>query len=178
MAAKSAGQMAEAIKQLKLKMFDAAADGAVVAGVNDGLKYALRVAVTQTMITGGGKHAPVNSTKLTVRSGNLRRDIRVVPAKKEGEVFIGGLEAGGSGGVPYAAIHEFGGTIKHPGTFMISYPMHWKKGTQDVFAMRVKAHDIKMPARPYMGPALKQSSSNIMGFVQKRLDRLAKTLIP
>lgn len=56
----------------------------------------------------------------------------------------------------YAAIHQFGGTIKHPG----GTAYHAPKGKRAKFIDNVKAaafhprtaaHDIVMPARPYLG---------------------------
>jgi phage gpG-like protein len=61
--------------------------------------------------------------------------------------------------VPYAAIHEYGGTINHPGGtayFMagegrIGFVSN-AKATSDM--PRTKPHAITIPARAYLGPAL------------------------
>jgi len=84
-----------------------------------------------------------NKTKiLFVRSGDLYRSFtKGNPAnilKSTGK----GVEFGSK--VPYAAIHEYGGVINHPGT---------KNGFGK--GIPIPPHTINMPARPYLAPALK-----------------------
>lgn len=64
--------------------------------------------------------------------------------------------------IPYARIHELGGTIKHPG----GTPYFVGSGGKAVFMKKdgsypngtkfTKAHDIKIKPRPYIVPALKE----------------------
>ena len=79
---------------------------------------------------------------LNVRSGNLFRSFTkgnpLNILKDTGK----GIEFGSK--VPYAAIHEYGGTIDHPGTnngFGRGIP--------------IPAHGIPMPKRSYLQPAIK-----------------------
>lgn len=79
---------------------------------------------------------------------------------------------------PYAAIHEFGGTINHPGgtAFFI------RDGGEAVFVSneaaarfasihgrelpRTKPHPIVMPARPYMAPAARAKRTEVVALVR------------
>ena len=49
--------------------------------------------------------------------------------------------------VPYAAIHQFGGTIEHPGSDKFQA---FEIGGQWVYTHGTKPHPITIPARPYM----------------------------
>ena len=51
-------------------------------------------------------------------------------------------------GIPYAAIHQFGGTINHPGS---DKPQVFTVNGALVFAAKgTKPHQIRIPARPYL----------------------------
>ena len=75
--------------------------------------------------------------------------------------------------VPYAAIHEYGGTINHPGgtPYMIvddGRVLFLKKG--DPRAVRTtRAHAITMPARPYLAPALRQFEKEALPTIQQNI---------
>lgn len=84
--------------------------------------------------------------KILSQSGQLRDSI---------QTFHSDTEAGLSSNLPYSAIHQFGGTIKHPGgtryqvigSGMAVFVSNAFSGpTTGV----TKAHDIPMPARPYL----------------------------
>ena len=81
---------------------------AIENGVDLWMRKAHKVSVTVYM-EGGGKHAPVNPPPgpLKIRSGDLRRSVSTIPAKAQGNVIIGGLQAD----TDYAAVHELGGRI-------------------------------------------------------------------
>ncbi|MCO5250719.1 MAG: phage virion morphogenesis protein [Candidatus Kapabacteria bacterium] len=85
------------------------------------------------------------------RNKNLRASIDVFA--RNGKVFI-------SANAPYAAIHQFGGTIKHPGGTEYGYRLKkdmksgkiqfLKKGRGYKVLGKTKPHDIYIPARPYL----------------------------
>jgi hypothetical protein len=60
--------------------------------------------------------------------------------------------------VPYAYIHEYGGTIQHPGGtkyfFNKNDEIVFLPKTAKRFVGITKPHDIVIPARPYLGPAI------------------------
>lgn len=95
--------------------------------------------------------APNNDT------GHLKNNITVTQ--------IGPLHVRVASNAVYSAIHEFGGTINHPGgtAFFVrdgGLAVFVSNETADRFAAihgrelpRTKPHTITMPARPFMGPA-------------------------
>lgn len=79
---------------------------------------------------------------LNVRKGNLFRSFTKGNPLNILKDTGNGIEFGSK--VPYAAIHEYGGTFTHP-------------GTDNGFGKKIKipAHDIAMPKRSYLAPAIK-----------------------
>jgi phage gpG-like protein len=82
----------------------------------------------------------------------------------------------------YAAIHEFGGTINHPGgTFYVMFggvPTFIKKSQvnslrrRGLFVGQTSAHAIQMPRRPFLIPTLKRMTAD--GSLQKRFEQRFK----
>lgn len=59
--------------------------------------------------------------------------------------------------VPYAAIHEFGGTIHVPEiTPVRAKALHFFIGDKEVFAKKVRAHTVKMPERAPLRTSLRE----------------------
>lgn len=52
-----------------------------------------------------------------------------------------------TGGLPYAAVHQYGGSVHHPGS---DKPQAFTVDGVRVFTSNVPAHDIPIPQRPYM----------------------------
>ena len=114
------------------------------------------------------------SSKLNIRSGRLSRSlidqftftgngggtnesIRKVTAGAEG------LEGEYGTKVPYAAIHEFGGTIQAKGGGFLHFqigPFHFMRKS------------VKIPARPYLNPAYEKSMPEILILHQENLTAL------
>ena len=68
--------------------------------------------------------------------------------------FIWGIDLGV---IPYARIHELGGTIEHPGGTpyrVINGNAVWISKANGAGLKTTKPHDIVMPARPYIGPSI------------------------
>lgn len=77
-------------------------------------------------------------------------------------------------GLPYLAIHEYGGVVHTPEIFPVNaQALHWLSPsglgfsggptTQGgVFAMHTRAHDTRIPERSYMRAALAQKRSEII----------------
>lgn len=113
---------------------------------------------------------------ILIKSGRLRRDIRVRRITKKYVVV------GTSGNVKYAAIHNTGGTINHPG----GTPFFTNKSGDTIFVNRVSAqtyeaktgrkmrrtkkHKIKIPRRQYM-PTKRRPSATL----NKRLKNTVRT---
>lgn len=84
--------------------------------------------------------------KILSQSGQLRDSI---------QAFHSADEAGVSSNLPYSAIHQFGGTIKHPGgTRYVIIGGGMAVFVRNSFTGPVHGvtgpHDIEMPARPYL----------------------------
>lgn len=63
--------------------------------------------------------------------------------------------------VPYARIHEFGGTINHPGGtpfFIKDGQLRFVRKANGARFAKTKPHPIVIPARPYITPALETFS--------------------
>lgn len=76
--------------------------------------------------------------------------------------LMGPYEARVGAYVPYAAIHEYGGPIFHPGRSVagrVQAKGRGRKTKKGYYAWKVSGHEIRpytvhMPARPYLRPAL------------------------
>ncbi len=113
---------------------------------------------------------------LNHRTGNLWRSIQAAPVINTGDFIEGKVFS--SGDVKYAAIHEYGGTIKHPGG--TPYYLDKKNGGKAVFVSKIdnpnlpvtKAHDINMPQRSFMRSSLR----DFQGKIRVSLDRAVKEI--
>ncbi len=141
---------------------------AVMKGFDNGLKFSLRYAITKRMV-GGGKRAPSLRNKLRIRSGSLRRTVKIIKARQRSSgKFEGGLKSG-SASVPYARIHEYGGTIR-----AIRAPyLVFRTPDGQWHSKKV----VRIPARPYLSPALLATTKDINREVRKSLDKLAGTIL-
>ncbi len=106
------------------------------------------------------KNDKLSGQVLNVISGDLRRSI-FSGIDDRGEFVEGWAKQ--SGDVKYGAIHEFGGTIHIPEiTPVKAKALHFVMGGKDVFAKRVRAHDVTMPERSFMRSALADMHDDIV----------------
>jgi phage gpG-like protein len=92
---------------------------------------------------------------LKVRSGRLLASITSTLVENTTSI-VGKVE---TRGVPYAAIHEYGGTIHHPGS---SKFQAWEGPDGWVRTHFTRPHDIVMPMRSYMRSSLEEMRSEIV----------------
>ena len=149
--------------------------GFVTAGLWEAMDVVAQTAVDKYMVEGGVRYVKKkgggekaitfrkSKKKLNIRSSRLSRSILNLPffgagegrkesirkVKKKGGKFIAILGSE----VPYAAIHEYGGTIHHT----------------NLFGRGIEA-TIVIPPRPYLRPALKDSKNKIAEIIDKRID--------
>ena len=107
---------------------------------------------------------------LNVVSGKLRRSIFGKEVENSSTRIVEAVYSDGS--VKYAAIHEFGGTIKHPGgtAYIVTKDMAMgaifiKNSTAANFKTpppRTKPHDIVMPERSFMRSSLAEMKPTII----------------
>lgn len=107
-------------------------------------------AQSKQILRGGGKGAP-HPTKVTSRTGTLRRSIAV----DRGE--LGSLIVSIGTDLVYGAVHEEGGRIKIPQTRVREHKRKSAFGKKfpafTVPAHTRKAHTAKYPKRPFLRPA-------------------------
>lgn len=130
-------------------------DKAIVGGLRAYALLSLRTSKQEFFLGGSGAPHP---TKLTSRSGKLRNSVKVVPARKRGGFYEAGIKAGGPG-VPYAAIHEYGGrTRPHRIVPRKAKVLSWRgKSGARRYAHVVNHPGSNIPARPYLRPALEKN---------------------
>ena len=140
---------------------------------------AQRLSVTQFMQgLGSGKNArPANPPPgpLGIRSGRLRRAVRRVKAYKEGTSWVAGLYAD-TNEVAYAG-HETG---MRPGAHIIipvkRKALHWG-GDGGPFAKIVRHPGSRIPARPYMRPALEIAAGIHVPLIESDLKALEDRIL-
>jgi hypothetical protein len=155
-------QMAAAVRQYRRELIDAS----IERGAYKGMQRVHDLAVNKYILRGGGRRSKPYPGKLTSRSGDLVRGVKILsPTKGGGGPF--GVVLGLVSLAKYGGIHERGGTINHPGS--VARPggvLAWiGEGGKTVFATRTRPHVIRIPARPYMKPAMAEGKT----FVQKAI---------
>jgi phage gpG-like protein len=100
--------------------------------------------------------AKLSGGVLNYRSGDLYRSINANlvenPTSIYGRVFS-------DGSVKYARIHEFGGTIQHPGS---SKFQAWQGPAGWVYTHFTRPHAIPMPERSYLRSSLAEMQADIV----------------
>lgn len=148
----------------RLRKFAFLIDNMILSSMSLALARAQRAASTVYMLP-KSLTAPVDPVYLTKRSGRLAASLRVERPRADGARFLGALVAGGLN-VRYAAIHEFGGTIQHPGgtpflrtSFAHAGGVTLMRSEHRDIALKhgggvTRPHPITIRARPYVRPAL------------------------
>lgn len=101
---------------------------------------------------------PNRTTRLRLVTGNLFQSFapnnpnNVTEFSESGDVVT---MAYGSK-VVYAAIHEYGGTIRHPGSNKWQV---FRIGNKTIYTSYTKPHNITIPKRPYLAPAVEKMKS-------------------
>lgn len=153
------------------------------AGLNKAIKSALfgggekiEQYAAQLITTGGGVNSGPSApgTPPNSHTDNLQKNIRTDYGDSELEVKV-------TSNAEYAAIQEFGGTIRHPG----GTPYFMRDG-KPVFVSnkgvgafhglpKTKPHDITLPARPYMLPARDAKEKEVRKDVLDAVNKFIKT---
>lgn len=111
----------------------------------------------------GRARARVSNRVLNRRSGNLLESIRFeAKPSQDGSIEILILAGGGRHDVQYAAIHEYGGTIRIPKLFG-----YLEKADGTPF-------EIKMPKRPYIQPSVDEVTPLIPKVVSAEISKALK----
>ena len=95
---------------------------------------------------------------LNVRSGSLLNSL-IQEVIVTGNSVVGEM---GSAGVPYARVHEEGHNFAGRWVFpRNSKVLAWEQGGQTMFSKGHYIGPFSVPARPYLGPALKENAEKI-----------------
>lgn len=123
----------------------------------------------------------VSGSTLKVRTGRLRASIGNPGAQGIRSVATRDRSVLGTIGtrVKYAAIHEHGGTIRIPEIRPRNKrALRFFVGGREIFAKRARAHDVAMPARPFLGPAVEEGRDQVLRIfgarIARRLSRSAR----
>ena len=111
------------------------------------------------LVEGQAKRNVTGGSPLHVRSGNLRRNIRS-RVEKIRQSIIGRIGTN----VKYAPVHEFGATIRPKVKDFLRFqvkPGQW-----------VSVKQVKIPKRPWLGPALRTSRKKVLVIYNTALGRL------
>ncbi len=141
-----------------------------VAGFDQRLRKALVGAITRSrlIVERRAKHL-LTGEVLRRRTGTLYRSI----TGRTDELPDGVRGTVGSS-VPYARIHELGGTIHIPEIRpRRAKALHFFIGRQEIFAARVRAHDVRMPERSFLRRALRESGLAIRNEIRQAVRKAA-----
>lgn len=158
-----------AAKAKLLLSFRSRVDGLILEGMNNVANFAAKLSVTEFMdsksrefglfVSDNGTVVQVGDPPnpppgpIGIRSAKLRQGVKVLSAAKRGRNFIVGL----GNDVEYAAIHEFGGTIpaQHiEGNPFLAFGL---PSGEAVITPFVDIPARKIPARPFLTPALEKA---------------------
>ena len=158
--------------RLDPKQIQKAAKAGIWAGANE-IKVEAQLSITRGSVSGANHKPSKAGTAPNNDTGVLKNNIETIST--------GPLTAEVQSKAPYAVIHEYGGTIKHPGGtpyFINSEGMavFVSNTGQGAFhgLKKTKPHDIKMPERPYMRPAAKKMKPVVAEHVRVILDAVLK----
>lgn len=113
---------------------------------------------------------------IKVRSGALRRGLRIIEPTIENGKIVGGIRVVG---VDYAAIHEYGGTtgehvIMPKKATVLAFP---GAGGNTVFATIVHHPGSVIPARPYIRPVIPEIQKRCRDDMRTEINKLGKSTI-
>lgn len=103
---------------------------------------------------------PTGAHTLSVRTGNLRRSVKWLVEDTSTRGVVGAVRYGAD--VPYARIHELGGTIHIPEiTPVNAAALHFEWMGAERFFKRVAAHDAVIPERAPLRTAFREFAPQI-----------------
>lgn len=146
--------------------------GKALFAAGEAIKAEAQHMITQGAVSGKGHKPSAPGSAPHNDTGHLKNNIFVTQ--------VGPLRVHVSSNARYAAIHEFGGTIQHPGGaayfFKDGKPVFvGKRGSAAFFHLpATKPHAITLPARPYMGPAARAKRQEVVATVNKAISFATK----
>lgn len=105
---------------------------------------------------------------LNVKSGALRNSIYARIYSSKNRVL---LSVGSRGDVPYAALHNYGGVVQHPGVSSDKVVVFRDKGGSKVFSRGISPHSIPIPERNFVESTIDDSKGEL---IQDLIDAVAE----
>lgn len=125
----------------------------------------------------GSKDSPVDATRITSRTGNLRRAYSATEPRISGNTLTYGLQLD-SEAAPYGPIVEFGGsTGPHEIRPVRKLALHWQEGGIDRFARVVQHPGSHFPPRPAMQPSLAATQDKALEAIEDQIMQLAAATV-
>lgn len=137
----------------------------IINAVKVGMKDAEYISKVE-LLSGKGRA----KTILNYRSGRLFNSVKGVGyGGPKGFIATGELS---SEGVEYAAIHEYGGVIAHPGAKAHNVYMKWysKLHKRIIRARQTEPHDIVIPKRSFLERAIKLNTANMEAKIARAIE--------
>jgi phage gpG-like protein len=125
----------------------------LLVAVAEWLRFDIRQAFEKQSSPEGVPWKPLTAAYAAKKKGGLRilELTGALFASADRSVAISGNQVSASSSLPYAGIHQFGGTIHIPDIFpKKAKALFFMAGGKNVFAKKVKAHNVTMPARPFL----------------------------
>jgi phage gpG-like protein len=125
----------------------------LLVAVAEWLRFIIRQAFETQSSPEGIPWKPLTAAYAARKKGGLRilELTGALFASADKSIIITGNRVSASSSLPYSGIHQFGGTIHIPDIFpKKAKALFFMAGGKNVFAKKVKAHDVRMPARPYL----------------------------
>ena len=113
------------------------------------------------------KERKLSGQVLNAITGNLRDSVRSEMVSASGDLIFGHVYSNKEE-VPYNLIHEYGGTINHPGS---SKFQAFQTPTGWVRTNYTKPHQIVMPARPYFGTTFEETAQENADFIHQEVKK-------
>lgn len=141
----------------------------IVEAVKDGMKDAEVISKTKFLSGMGRATATLNK-----RSGALHDSVHGVGrGGPKGYIATGELY---SEGVEYAAAHEYGAIIQHPGARAFFYYLKFysKKLKKWIRVLETQPHTITIPQRSFLGRAMDKVEPHLTAQIEAALEKAAR----
>ena len=145
--------------------------GQLPQSVHDSVRQAITALVInlRTKVMTENLSGPTGAHTLSVVTGRLRRSV-TFHVDDDGDSVTGVVTY--SPDVPYARIHELGGTIHIPDIYpKTAKALHFNWNGREMFLAKVNAHDVHMPARAPLKTAFQNYIPTIKNELQIAVNR-------
>lgn len=161
----------ESVAEALAKLDSGTLDTAIRAGLDRGMVYAQGLAARDAMARGNGTDE-LGRPRRKPGARRMWQTIRPIKARRAGsDTWTAGLEAG-SADVKHARIQELGGQtrphviVPKRARFLVFY---WPRVSAVVYFRKVNHPGSRIPARPYLRPAIERAKSVVQQEVTREV---------